>query len=222
MRSILARLAMVSALFAFVSPLPLEASQSEFLMRRQIPSFRQNPSTSAEGHIPPLPKVVPHKEPDYRPWQDRLNDKLNTLTLSVSDPKRRASTRSMERLIKSRPSHGIIDNDVRAITAAPATALDYPAIRLPPGERQGSQALAEMTRKYNSFYAEDNGGRVWLFNAYNDDKGRKYFTYHGSLRGGNDDLVRDKLRAAYQEFDRVEHSLDYSDLKGSARKLFHA
>ncbi|SPO28156.1 uncharacterized protein UTRI_04542_B [Ustilago trichophora] len=213
----LVRLAILQALSAFVltSPLPglgekswLEPGQ----LGTNVGSSRQfSPSTPTEEFQSPL-KVIPYKEYDARPWMDVLEEKLNKLPAYASNRELRASDSAMQQMIKSRHRFKEIDSEVLKITNKPKTALGFPAIELPLGQNPGSQALAAMTRKHESFYAKDNSGRVWFFKAGVDKKHGKHFTYNGNLKGDNGDRVSSELRAARQGTDGMERLFSESPL----------
>ncbi|SPO28664.1 uncharacterized protein UTRI_04542 [Ustilago trichophora] len=207
----LVRLAILATLFVFVmtSPLPgrggkLWSEPGELGL--SAGSIHQSSlSTPTEELQSPL-KVIPYTEHDVRPWMVKLEDTLNKVPIYFSNSELRASNSAMKRMIKNRQRVGEIDAEVLQITDNPKKALDLPAIKLPPGEKRGSQALAVMTRKHESFYAEDNGGRVWFFEAGVDSRHGKHFTYNGNLKGANGDRVSSELRAARQgiaEMDRL-------------------
>lgn len=218
----LVRLAILAALFAFVltSPLPGRGGESWSgpgeLSTSAGSSHQSSPSTPIEELQSPL-KVIPYKEHDVNSWMVKLERTLNKVPVYLSNSKLRASNSAMKRMIKNRHRVGEIDAEVLTITNNPSKALDLPAIKLPPGEKRGSQALAVMTRKHESFYAEDNSGRVWFFEAGVDSKHGKHFTYNGNLKGANGDLVSNELRAARQGITPMDRLFSESPFRNAGR-----
>ena len=221
MNSFAVRTAMLLVMAAFVltSPLPMDVGSGAIQ-----PWDTEQPSivTGATDRYhrlnqSPLPKVVRYTEPDSRPLLVKAEAKIKAkLSLSSFNRELSASDRAMERMIKSRPKNGNdIHEDVLAITQRPQKVIGLEAIKLPESEAQSSQALAVMTRKGNSFFAQDKRGRVWLFEARQNGKYGKHFTYTGNLKGGNNELVRQKLGengkqildAAEAEFANLKHTL---------------
>lgn len=170
-----------------------------------------------------LPPVLRYKEIDNTPWISRLEASLkHKLSLSSVDRELRSSNSAMERMIKKRPSNiRDIDPEVRQLTNAPRKIFDFEAIKLPRGERQGSQALAAMTSKGKSFWAQDNKGRVWLFDTKHSPKLGKHFTYTGNLKGGNHELVRYGLSEdAKRVFDVVDKELSELGMRTMSASTF--
>ncbi|SOV06884.1 uncharacterized protein UDID_14481 [Ustilago sp. UG-2017a] len=145
----------------------------------------------------PLPKAVPYKHVDVRPWYVRYNQPIPDIIAALQ---RAPSKWSMYRMIKDRPHHVDYDSLVKGLNLQPTIVHDLEAIKLPQDRKLGSQALAAMTHKRKSFYVVDNNKdknfRVWLFEAKENAKGGVDFTYHNRFKSGNNFAVIDALNAA--------------------------
>ncbi|KAJ1024324.1 hypothetical protein NDA18_004494 [Ustilago nuda] len=152
--------------------------------------------TRNSGPSVPLPEVVPFKHVNMRPWFVKYDRPLPAVVAALQ---RAWSNRRMARMIKNRPVHVDYDLSVKKLTLQPTVVHGLEAIKLPRDEKLGSQALAAMTRKGNSFYVLDNNGnvdrRVWIFNAKKNAKGVVDFTYHNRFKSGNNFAVIDALGA---------------------------
>lgn len=222
MNYFLIRLTTCAALAALViaSPLPMYPQPDDVVVWKAAPpgmvrrvysdgsrwQISMSSSSSARNSPEPetsLPKVVPYREPDSRPWYAKMKSPFST---SEAERQHASSNRAMARMIKKRPPQGEIDAVVRDINRRPIEVNDISAIKLPEGEKLGSQALAVMTRKGKPFYAMDNNRRVWLFNTKEDAKLGKHFTYNGKLKSGNDKIVIDALeRGVSRGLEAIRH-----------------
>lgn len=181
-------------------PLPMDAKTREgrdtSTLADAFEPLDGSASSSPAEHTsfdPALPKAVRYRAPDYRPWLVKQEARLmKSLSFSSASRRTRESDRAMDRMLRNRPNDVELDDFVSELTSSPKKVLDYDAIQLPKDEALASQALSVMTRRQRPFYAVDHGGRVWFFNTRRDGD-RRYFTYNGNLKGGNDEIVRQSL-----------------------------